>query len=125
VLRRKAQHITAGSKSKTNILKCVSIVFITSFYLKDYENKCKVLEGNVGMLESAIKEKNKEIVALQKDLNCLLTTMAKAQSSGPVHLSGIALSATEHNSPLEGLVVQSQTQVRMCSVYSVVCCSVV
>lgn len=72
-----------------------------------------MLERNVAMLESAIKEKNKEVVALQKDLNCLLSTMAKAQSSGPVHLNRIALSAIEHGSPLEGLVVQPQTQVCM------------
>ena len=37
--------------------------------------------------------------------------MAKAQLSGPVQLSGIDLSAIEHGSSLEGLVVQSQTQV--------------
>ena len=63
-------------------------------------------------LKLALEEKNKEIAALQKDLNSLLSTMAKAQSSGPVSLSGISLSANnEHENPLEGLVVMSQSQV--------------
>ena len=47
--------------------------------------------------------------------------MAKAQSSGPVQLSGMYLSAIEHGSSLEGLVVQSQTQVSI-SVHVFVCC---
>ena len=49
--------------------------------------------------------------------------MAKAQSSGPVQLSGIDLSAIEHGSSLEGLVVQSQTQVSV-SAHVFVCLSV-
>ena len=78
---------------------------------KDYENKCRVLERNVAALKLALEEKTKEVIALQKDLNSLLSTMAKAQSSGTVQLNGIDLSAIEHGSSLEGLVVQSQTQV--------------
>ena len=79
---------------------------------KDYENKCQVLERNVAALKLALEEKTKEVIALQKDLNSLLSTMAKAQSSGPVQLNGIDLSAIEHGSSLEGLLVQSsQTQV--------------
>ena len=84
------------------------IYLLLSF--KDYENKCRVLERNVTALKLALEEKTKEVIALQKDLNSLLSTMAKAQSSGPV-LNGIDLSATEHGSSLEVLVVQSQTQV--------------
>lgn len=62
------------------------------------------------------------MTALQKDLNSLLSMMAKAQSSGPVQLSDIGLSA-EHGTSLEGLVVQSQTQVCI-TVYLSVCMSV-
>ena len=62
-------------------------------------------------LKLALEEKTKEVLALQKDLNSLLSTMAKAQSSGPVQLGGIDLNVSSHGDSLEGLVVQSQTQV--------------
>jgi len=87
----------------------ISILFV----FKDYEIKCRSLEGNVASLNSAIKDKNKEIDILQKDLDLLLATLAKAQSSGLVHLSGMALA--RDNSQLDQLVVQSQEQV-YCSV---------
>ena len=71
-----------------------------------------MLERSVATLKLALKEKTKEIGALQKDLNCLLSMMAKAQSSGLVNLSEISLSANnERGNPLEGLVVMSQSQV--------------
>ena len=74
-------------------------------------------------LKLALEEKTKEIAALQKDLNSLLSTMIKAQSSGPVNLSGISLSVNnEHGNPLEGLVVMSQSQVYILSVRLFVIC---
>jgi len=81
------------------------------FHLKDYENKCKLLEGSVTSLKSAIEAKNKEVVILQQDLDLLLTTLVKAQSSGLVHLSGMALTSVDDTSQLDQLVVQSQEQV--------------
>ena len=65
-------------------------------------------------LKLALEEKTKEVLALQKDLNSLLSTMAKARSSGPVQLGGIDLNVSGHAGALEGLVVQSQTQVCYC-----------
>ena len=47
-------------------------------------------------LKLALEEKTKEVLALQKDLNALLSTMAKAQSSGPVQLGGIDLNVSGH-----------------------------
>jgi len=81
------------------------------FYFKDYENKCKLLEGSVASLKSAIEAKNKELVILQQDLDLLLTTLVKAQSSGLVHLSGMVLTSVDDSSQLDQLVVQSQEQV--------------
>ena len=75
-------------------------------------------------LKLALEEKTKEVMALQKDLNLLLSTMTKAQSSGPVQLGRIDLSVSDHGSALEGLVVQSQTQVCYYTVYLFVCMSV-
>lgn len=71
-------------------------------------------------LKSALEEKTKEVASLQRVLNRLLSTMTKAKSSGPIHLNGIDLSGTEHGTSLEGLVVQSQTQV--CRFLSVCLC---
>ena len=79
--------------------------------MKDYENKCQLLEGSVASLKSAIEEKSKEVFVLQQDLDLLLTTLAKAQSSGLVHLSGMALTSVDDSSQLDQLVVQSQEQV--------------
>ena len=62
-------------------------------------------------LKLALEEKTKEVMAVQKDLKSLLSTMSKAQSSGPVQLGGIDLSVSDHGGALEGLIVQSQTQV--------------
>ncbi|XP_065898660.1 putative leucine-rich repeat-containing protein DDB_G0290503 [Dysidea avara] len=77
---------------------------------RDYENKCQLLEGSVASLKSAIEEKSKEVFVLQQDLDLLLTTLAKAQSSGLVHLSGMALTSVDDSSQLDQLVVQSQEQ---------------
>lgn len=66
-------------------------------------------------LKLALEEKNKEVTTLQQNLNSLLSTMAEAHSSGPVRLSEIPLNGVD-GSPLEGLIVQPETQVWCMSV---------